>query len=1433
MYIHTAEGSACPQYTCVQVTTPVAITTEPPVTCPPMELPICKADEELYQINPNELCPRFGCKPFGMTPTPLPEAPRNITPTCNVDGRTFDSFDDSHYQIEPCNHILAEDKINKNWVISMHRNCSFSDSCDRYLKIMQNDQQLILKPDLLIVWDENSYTVSQAQRIGSSQNTFTVSRVGDSIRFSSTVYKFNVEWNTEMNVRIELDAELQNRVDGLCGFYTGYDHDDKTKPDGKLAATMKDYGQSWALDDQPCEEKPKCSVTQSAESFRLCEAIRNDPFTKCHSSVDPSVFMKGCVASTCDCLREGKGEEECRCQALTHYVTRCLETDSTIKLDDWRIVAKCYKECGPGERYQDCFRATCEKSCENLHDDTACLEREGSCVPGCFCSPGLVRKGERCVNPEKCGDCVCEGYGDPHYQTFDRQNYTFNGECSYVAARDKNVRGQHAFQVITRNKQCTVQPVTVCTDAVTVLYKDHTVFIEALGEDSVSVTVDGENIPTFPYRDSWLALEQPDPMQVMAAISEIQLEVNFFLENYGFSVKVPSRLYFNKTEGLCGNCNFKDDDDFVAQGTGLVESSDVFGRSWLLEGEPSTCGVLEKDTTSCIPLPPDEDPCLRIMDENLFGKCHPVEDPVPYVSSCIMDACGSREPEVAACHSLEAYARRCAELDICLKWRSDNLCPKTCPDTLEFRPCGPGCVRTCENFEELNANPDACPISPVDGCFCPDGMVLDNGACINETFCTTCDNEGHRIGDSWKTDPCTTCECTMRGSVCSTKACPDDPICDEGYEVVEVPGTGDDCCGPRKKCRVVPTEDCPPVVKPKEECGYGQRHKLIEAPGVCPQYACVCVESKDCPDVELPKDSDLKPGEEWILDDSGCCPRYKTECTDLCPEIECPEFYEPVEKPLLSGQCCPEVECEPPTDACIYENIYIVDATGFQKSVALPTATKKGGRPQLPEPEKKLYKVGESWEDGLCLKCQCTLDSTSKPRHTCTEQTCPTIDTHPDRGQFQLDSLLVPGQCCPDIVRTACIDDYEVIAIGDRLDDPFNGCRSVECVRNPEGKVDKVEQIHTCDENCPLGWEYEPSPLYPQVCCGECVQVACVVDGEVKNVGETWVSDDFCTTFTCSKDSGSQIQIQAVEAQCSEPSAKDRENYVYEEKRMPGQCCALYTRTACLMDGVPVQAGESVQDPLDNCLTVTCDLASDGNVTRREKETTCDTECALGQTFIEPIEGSNDCCGKCLVTHCVDDGIAHPIGERWESESDICYEYSCETRDDVLTTVAVKKDCPYFDPECPPNEIYMDEKGCCQLCNVTRPVKSDCKPNPMPLVDTVGIFTLAARSVGTCKNPDPVPGFNTCSGHCDSFTTFVAGRRAGHIPTCYCCKPARFEKIRVDMRCDTGYAFARVYDNIVECECLRCDDNTPDYMGDEPILDDAEFFAITAEPTDV
>lgn len=41
----------------------------------------------------------------------------------------------------------------------------------------------------------------------------------------------------------------------------------------------------------------------------------------------------------------------------------------------------------------------------------------------------------------------------------------------------------------------------------------------------------------------------------MAAIPDIQLEVTYFLDNFGFAIRIPSALYFNKTEGLCGESN--------------------------------------------------------------------------------------------------------------------------------------------------------------------------------------------------------------------------------------------------------------------------------------------------------------------------------------------------------------------------------------------------------------------------------------------------------------------------------------------------------------------------------------------------------------------------------------------------------------------------------------------------------------------------------------------------------------------------------------------------------------------------------------------------------------------------------------------------------------------------------------------------------------
>lgn len=38
------------------------------------------------------------------------------------------------------------------------------------------------------------------------------------------------------------------------------------------------------------------------------------------------------------------------------------------------------------------------------------------------------------------------------------------------------------------------------------------------------------------------------------------------------------------------------------------------------EDSPGVCEVYNKEDVPCIPLPPDVDPCLKIMDPTIFGE---------------------------------------------------------------------------------------------------------------------------------------------------------------------------------------------------------------------------------------------------------------------------------------------------------------------------------------------------------------------------------------------------------------------------------------------------------------------------------------------------------------------------------------------------------------------------------------------------------------------------------------------------------------------------------------------------------------------------------------------------------------------------------------------------------------------------------------------
>ncbi|XP_016308921.1 zonadhesin-like, partial [Sinocyclocheilus anshuiensis] len=161
--------------------------------------------------------------------------------------------------------------------------------------------------------------------------------------------------------------------------------------------------------------------------------------------------------------------------------------------------------CPPDSEYIDCGPA-CIPSC--AEPSTNC---SGSCISGCFCKPGFVFRGRRCVPIEQCGcldeennyfepgeiifgdgcsklcrcagnytfDCVdntcdpvteecrevggvhgcypkgtsnCIASGDPHYNTFDNRRYDFMGNCSYLMSETCNSTDVPYFAVYTDNE---------------------------------------------------------------------------------------------------------------------------------------------------------------------------------------------------------------------------------------------------------------------------------------------------------------------------------------------------------------------------------------------------------------------------------------------------------------------------------------------------------------------------------------------------------------------------------------------------------------------------------------------------------------------------------------------------------------------------------------------------------------------------------------------------------------------------------------------------------------------------------------------------------------------------------------------------------------------------------------------------------------------
>uniref|UniRef100_A0A7N6BRC0 Mucin 2, oligomeric mucus/gel-forming n=1 Tax=Anabas testudineus TaxID=64144 RepID=A0A7N6BRC0_ANATE len=520
--------------------------------------------------------------------------------------------------------------------------------------------------------------------------------------------------------------------------------------------------------------------------------------------------------------------------------------------------------------------------------------------------PVLVYDEYHCCQHYAC-DCVCEGWGDPHYITFDGFYYSYQGNCTYVLMEEKSLK--HNLKIYIDNVYCDPIEDVSCPRSIIISYKQEVVKLinhNLLGTAQLEALKNGESLK-LPYSDFNIKILSTG-INLVLEILQLKTIITFGIT--GFSVTLPFEYFGGNTQGHCGTCNNNQADDCMLPGGQLVESCAVMADYWLTKDiiQPH-CQIPPVPPTQTPEPPPTFAPCkpnsiCDLLKSSLFEACHPFVSPDNFYRGCVFDSCHVSNPTVE-CTSLQTYAAACAQAGVCVHWRNHTkLCTTDCPSNKVYKPCGPADQPTCEdkpNEPTLNFT--------TEGCFCPDGMKLFNkesGICVDKCGCLDPEGIPREFNErfEYKCQSCI-CEESTKTVTCQPKECPAPPIVtcsNPGFVLVNQTNPSDPCCSNYVcECRI---STCP-VIDLKCQAGY---LPVVSVPDgkCCPERTCepkrVCVH----------KDTEYEPGSSVpanMCQDCTCSnevdPKsglFKVICEFQQCEENCDVGYKYVESD--SGECC-------------------------------------------------------------------------------------------------------------------------------------------------------------------------------------------------------------------------------------------------------------------------------------------------------------------------------------------------------------------------------------------------------------------------------------------------------------------------------------------------------------------------------------------------
>ncbi|CAN0170066.1 unnamed protein product [Lampetra fluviatilis] len=649
---------------------------------------------------------------------------------------------------------------------------------------------------------------------------FRITKSGEYFELNTGAF-LKVEYNGMSRVRVHLlNKDVYAAATcGLCGLWNNDPSDDFMTPNGTLAASAAEFGNSWELQEKAVSESG-CSDTgvsanASLDHFLKIKAGFGDkcgllsdpasPLAPCFAVVDPVPHHADCVYD----LVLAKLDVAVLCQAVQGYVRAC-NGEGVAFAANWRNATKCAEiDCGANAAFKDCGNA-CPATC---YDPNAPADCADACGETCEClDPTHLWDGDECVAPALCGckdddgkyykvkeifwkkdcsaQCTCVSSGNIQCQKNPCDltlNYCGAGPQGHYGCHPKILEctawGDPHYSTFDGRKfkfqgtytYVLTQPCSGADWSVKVKNENRPVNWDVAYTREVLVDIYGYrvmlaagsnvflngvslNLP-FYYNSNGQEFSVTRSGHYMRVLADFGLEA-LYDGIYRASVKLPT-IFVASLCGLCGNMDGFPADDFMRPDGSQTPNASDFGNSWKVE-EPGIIDTGFDDTGRAV-----------VLDANAVNQaqqkdsCGILNDVAGIFGSCL------------ALVDPMPYIDNCV-FDMVLLNFADNVlckaleayfaaCVKAGAPVEAWRSPALCPVPQCPANSHYSYCAPPCPMSCVDGaiegqcqgdcvegCVCHIGYVLEDDACVLADQCGCLyKNKYYKVGESFISDDCT------------------------------------------------------------------------------------------------------------------------------------------------------------------------------------------------------------------------------------------------------------------------------------------------------------------------------------------------------------------------------------------------------------------------------------------------------------------------------------------------------------------------------------------------------------------------------------------------------------------------------------------------------------------------------------------------------